>query len=106
MFFHKKNIFILFNDKSDKILFSKNGQINFFKIKINGNDYTNFVLSDVKANYNAKTFENKVNISRQELAHIIKNNNATNKLKYIIVLKKRQNYYFYFVDHIFRIIED
>ena len=104
--FSQKKYFIIFNENSDNITYNKQGDINLFKIKINDKKHINFVMSDIKSNFNRSKFELKPNISRLQLNNIVQKDDPSKRNKYIIVIKKSNVYNFYFVDHIFRTIVD
>lgn len=104
--FSQKKYYIIFNNTTDKIYYENNKSIKFFKIFINNLESVNFVLSDIKSNYQSNYFKEKSNLKRSQLSNILKKDSPNNQQYYIITVKRGKTYYFYYVDHIVRTISD
>jgi len=100
---NKTNIYIKYDSKIDKH-FEKPHQPNFFRILLSANKYVDFnygMQNGIKKN---QIKPNKYT-DRDELNRIIKSDNSSKKLNYIIVKEKNKKYTYYFSDYIFRTIE-
>ncbi|AZA62390.1 hypothetical protein [Chryseobacterium indoltheticum] len=105
--FPQKKYYIIFDNAKDEIIYSKNKKnIEGFNICINNKKYIKFLPSDIKSDYTSNNITNQNIVSRILLNQTVKEDNQNKKNKYIIIIKNRNIYKHYFVDHIFRTIRD
>lgn len=108
-YFTQEKYYILFDNNQDKIVYTNykgKKEIEGFQIYINKSNSVHFIPSDIKSNYRSNKITNKEIISRNTLGKIIRQDNYNKKYKYIVVVKNKDSYQYYFVDHIVRTIRD
>ncbi|MGD1318173.1 hypothetical protein [Chryseobacterium sp. 2R14A] len=105
----QQKYYILFDNSKDEIIYfyhNKSKNIEGFNVCIDNKKYIKFLPSDIKSNYTKNTFNKESIISRTFLNKLLKEDTPSKENKYIIVIKTKSMYKYYFVDHIFRTIRD
>jgi len=105
----QQRYYILFDSSKDEIIYfnhNKSKNIEGFNICFDNKKYVKFLPSDIKSNYTKNTYNKENIISRTSLNKLLKEDTPSKENKYIIVIKTKNMYKYYFVDHIFRTIRD
>ena len=108
VFFSQKKYYIFFDSQKDKIIYFRNNNktlIEGIEIYLNNNKFVYFIPSDKKSDFKSEKLLNIKTITRNELSNIIKTDHRSKKIVFIIIVKERKVYKYYFMDHIFRTVE-
>lgn len=109
IFYSQKKYYIIFDSQKDEIVYGKHNNkfiIDGIKIFINKNKSIYFIPADKKSDFKSNKIPNLKTIDRSELNNVIIRDNSEKVHKFIIVIKEKNLYNYYFMDHMFRTIVD